>query len=85
MTSKQALSKIKNEKKYSDEVINAIEKDIKRLEKLEKTIVVLKDFIAVTTRRNEKFEYIPCIYSFGLNKNISQKEYELLNEVLLWD
>lgn len=34
MTSRQALSKLKNDKKYSDEVINAIEKDIDELTKL---------------------------------------------------
>lgn len=51
-------------------------------EKLKKAIEILKDYIAVSTRRNEKFEYIPCIYSFGLNKDISQQEYELLKEVL---
>ena len=47
-----------------------------------KAIEILKDYVDVTKRRNEKFEWLPCICSCGFYKDISQQEYELLEEVL---
>lgn len=38
MTSKQSLSKLKHDKKYSEEVISAIEKDLEDLEWLKKKV-----------------------------------------------
>ena len=54
----------------------------KENEKRKMAIEILKNYVAISKRRNEKYEYKPCIYSFGLSKDITQQEYELLKEVL---
>ena len=51
--------------------------------KLKKAIKILKQYVAISKRRNEvngKYD-ISCIYSFGSYKDIIQEEYELLEEV----
>lgn len=52
--------------------------------KLKQAIEILKRYVAISKRRNEvNGNYdISCIYSFGSYKDIIQKEYELLKEVL---
>ena len=48
---------------------------------LKKAIKILKNYVSVSKRRNEKYNSIPTVYSFGLYKDITQEEYELLNQV----
>lgn len=53
------------------------------ISKLKKAIKILKGFVSITKGRNEetlKWD-IPVIYSLGLNKKISQEQYELLEQV----
>ena len=46
-------------------------------------IKILKEFVTITKGKNEETKKwdIPIIYSLGLNKKISQKQYELLEQV----
>ena len=68
------------------QLLEATELNIKYIDKiimLKKAIKILKGFVSITKGRNEetlKWD-IPVIYSLGLNKKISQEQYELLNQV----
>ena len=92
MTSKEALDFIKNyilkDKGRLNVLVKTafelVEKDLDRLEKLEKAIEILKRFVTTSYCRNEETKKwdIPVMYSFGLSEKITQEEYDLLKEVL---
>lgn len=57
--------------------------DNQQIYKLKQAIKILKEFVTITKGKNEETKKwdIPIIYSLGLNKKISQEQYELLEEV----
>lgn len=62
---------------------NIAKKQKVEIDKLEKAIKILKQYVAISTRRNEvNGNYdISCIYSFGSYKDITEGQSDLLYEV----
>lgn len=96
MTSKEALDNLINDynnvvgnyvmNNYSKE-INLIKQDLNRLEKLEKTIEILKricffEFEEETIYPQNEWDDCYVIYVTQFNNGFNKEEYDLLKEVL---
>ena len=85
MTSKECLKRI-DERNYltqreHNEFLGVVKQDLDRLEKLEKTIELLKARIKIETYHEPKSRYY-YLYIGGRIVLLSREEYELLKEVL---
>lgn len=89
MTSKESLERLLNSPivkmrngSYLDiEIIKSIKQDLERLEKLEKAIEILKDYlmIKVSINRNNEYCLDACDYAIP---HLNKEEYDLLKEYL---
>lgn len=99
MTSKEALERLlvlaracdyevrEHRNSYCDMLEKAIQKDLERLEKLEKVIEILKriclfEFEEETTYPQDEWADCYVIYITQFNNGFNKEEYELLKEVL---
>ena len=83
MTSKELIEKVKHcGFKEWRLAIEKIEKDLDRLEKLEKTIELLKDRVKMLETYHEPKTHYYYLYISGRIVLLSSEEYELLKEVL---
>lgn len=94
MKSKEALEKIRAyhnqisllcKGKLNNKIINAenqIEKDLNRIEKMEKAIKILKDKLEITINSHAEYFNQPMISGNEIYTNLTQEEYKLLKEVL---
>ena len=85
MTSKECPKRI-DERNYltqreHNEFLGVVKQDLDRLEKLEKTIELLKARIKIETYHEPKSRYY-YLYIGGRIVLLSREEYELLKEVL---
>ena len=85
MTSKECLKRI-DERNYltqreHNEFLGVVKQDLDRLEKLEKTIELLKARIKIETYHEPKSRYY-YLYIGGRIVLLSREEFELLKEVL---
>ena len=85
MTSKECLKRI-DERNYltqreHTEFLGVVKQDLERLEKLEKTIELLKARIKIETYHEPKSRYYH-LFIGGRVVLLSREEYELLKEVL---
>ena len=85
MTSKECLKRL-DERNYltqreHTEFLGVVNQDLDRLEKLEKTIELLKARIKIETYHEPKSRYY-YLYIGGRIVLLSREEYELLKEVL---
>lgn len=86
-TRKMGLEIIEEKEQLSNELhkLNCYRNiELDEISKLKKAIKILKQYVAISKRRNEvNGNYdISCIYSFGSYKDIIQGDYELLKSVL---
>ena len=86
MTSKECLKRI-DERNYltqreRKEFLSVIEKDLGRLEKLEKTIELLKARVKMLETHHEPRSRYHHLFIGGRVVLLSREEYELLKEVL---
>lgn len=84
MTSKEALVRIELMSKYGYTDYNDVEiikQDLERLEKLEKVIEILKDYlmIKVSINRNNEYCLDACDYAIP---HLNKEQYDLLKEYL---
>lgn len=86
MTSKECLKRI-DEKNYltqreRKDFLNIVEKDLDQLEKLEKTIELLKARVKMLETHHEPRSRYYHLFIGGRVVLLSREEYELLKEVL---